>query len=97
MGQALADSIPMLVISSVNRRDTLGRGQGRLHELSSQQQLMAGVARSAAVMSARCFTSATSTSITMSKKSIERLTMRRLEMLPSCRAITVERLESDPG
>lgn len=45
MGQALADSIPMLVISSVNRRDTLGGGQGRLHELASQQQLMAGVAR----------------------------------------------------
>ncbi|MFN2331748.1 MAG: 5-guanidino-2-oxopentanoate decarboxylase [Halomonas sp.] len=45
MGQALADSIPMLVISSVNRRDTLGRGQGRLHELPSQQQLMAGLSR----------------------------------------------------
>ncbi len=28
MGQALADSIPMLVISSVNRRDTLGLGRG---------------------------------------------------------------------
>ncbi|HBJ28126.1 thiamine pyrophosphate-binding protein, partial [Cobetia sp.] len=45
MGQALADSIPMLVISSVNRTDTLGRGQGRLHELPSQQQLVSGVAR----------------------------------------------------
>ncbi|EWG99772.1 thiamine pyrophosphate-binding protein, partial [Halomonas sp. BC04] len=45
MGQALADSIPMLVISSVNRRDTLGRGQGRLHELPSQQQLLSGVSR----------------------------------------------------
>lgn len=45
MGQALADSIPMLVISSVNRRDTLGAGQGRLHELPSQQQLIAGVSR----------------------------------------------------
>lgn len=43
MGQALADSVPMLVISSVNRRDTLGRGQGRLHELPSQQQILAGV------------------------------------------------------
>lgn len=43
MGQALADSVPMLVISSVNRRDTLGRGQGRLHELPSQQQMLAGV------------------------------------------------------
>ncbi|WP_299235650.1 5-guanidino-2-oxopentanoate decarboxylase [uncultured Halomonas sp.] len=45
MGQALADSIPMLVISSVNRRDTLGRGQGRLHELPGQRELMAGVSR----------------------------------------------------
>ncbi len=45
MGQALADSVPMLVISSVSRRDTLGRGQGRLHELPSQQQLMAGLSR----------------------------------------------------
>ncbi|PMR77526.1 5-guanidino-2-oxopentanoate decarboxylase [Billgrantia endophytica] len=45
MGQALGDSVPMLVISSVNRRDTLGRGQGRLHELPNQQQLLAGVSR----------------------------------------------------
>ncbi|MDX1354520.1 MAG: 5-guanidino-2-oxopentanoate decarboxylase [Halomonas venusta] len=45
MGQALADSIPMLVISSVNRRDTLGMGQGRLHELPSQQQMISGVSR----------------------------------------------------
>ncbi|NWO11192.1 hypothetical protein HLV40_12390 [Chromohalobacter salexigens] len=45
MGQALADSVPMLVISSVNRRDTLGRGQGRLHELPSQQNVLAGVSR----------------------------------------------------
>lgn len=45
MGQALADSVPMLVISSVNRRDTLGRGQGRLHELPSQQQTLSGLTR----------------------------------------------------
>lgn len=43
MGQALADSVPMLVISSVNRRDTLGRGQGRLHELPDQQRTLSGV------------------------------------------------------
>ncbi|WP_082140221.1 5-guanidino-2-oxopentanoate decarboxylase [Halomonas sp. PR-M31] len=43
MGQALADSIPMLVISGVNRRDTLGRGQGRLHELPDQRQTLSGV------------------------------------------------------
>jgi acetolactate synthase-1/2/3 large subunit len=43
MAQAYADSIPMLVISSVNSRDQLGRGCGRLHELPSQQALVAGV------------------------------------------------------
>ncbi|WP_136068137.1 5-guanidino-2-oxopentanoate decarboxylase [Modicisalibacter radicis] len=43
MAQALADSVSMLVISSVNRRDTLGRGQGRLHELPDQQRTLAGV------------------------------------------------------
>src|SRR5258708_39957687 len=59
--------------------------------------LMAGVARSAAVMSARCFTSFTSTSITMSKKSIERLTMRRFVMFPSWRAITLDSLDKLPG
>ncbi len=45
MGQALADSIPMLVISSVNRRHELGMGEGRLHELPQQSNLVAGVAR----------------------------------------------------
>jgi acetolactate synthase I/II/III large subunit len=44
MGQAYADSIPMLVISSVNRTDHLGMGEGRLHELSSQRAMVAGVA-----------------------------------------------------
>jgi len=39
MGQAYADSIPMLVISSVNETDTLGRGIGRLHETKDQQSL----------------------------------------------------------
>src|SRR5262245_54923375 len=37
MGQALADSIPLLVISSVNRRHQLGLGEGRLHEMRRQQ------------------------------------------------------------
>src|SRR5215510_8191124 len=74
------------------------RAPHEIHQLRARSTaLMAGVARSAAVMSARCFTSATSTSITMSKKSIERLTMRRFEMLPSCRAITVDRLDRLPG
>jgi acetolactate synthase-1/2/3 large subunit len=43
MGQALQDSVPMLVISSVNRACELGMGEGRLHELSDQRGLAAGV------------------------------------------------------
>ncbi|MEM5340391.1 5-guanidino-2-oxopentanoate decarboxylase [Paraburkholderia azotifigens] len=44
MGQAYADSIPMLVISSVNARRELGSGDGRLHELPSQRDVFAGLA-----------------------------------------------------
>jgi acetolactate synthase-1/2/3 large subunit len=43
MAQAYADSVPMLVISSVNARHQLGRGNGLLHELPSQQAVVAGV------------------------------------------------------
>lgn len=43
MGQALADSIPMLVISSVNRSYQLGLGEGRLHEMPGQRATMSGV------------------------------------------------------
>src|SRR5450631_4153273 len=43
MGQAYADSVPMLVISSVNRTEQLGMGDGRLHELPSQSRVVAGV------------------------------------------------------
>jgi len=43
MGQAYGDSIPMLVISSVNNTEQLGMGEGRLHELPSQRSLTAGV------------------------------------------------------
>lgn len=43
MGQAYADSIPMLVVSSVNAVSTLGMRQGRLHELYSQKDVVAGV------------------------------------------------------
>ena len=42
MAQAYADSIPMLVISSVNARHQLGSGNGCLHELPSQRNLTAG-------------------------------------------------------
>ena len=44
MGQAYADSIPMLVISSVQSRNALGGGRGKLHELPNQSQLVSGVA-----------------------------------------------------
>lgn len=42
MAQAYGDSVPMLVISSVNRVEQLALGGGRLHELPSQRNLTAG-------------------------------------------------------
>jgi acetolactate synthase I/II/III large subunit len=42
MAQSRADSVPVLVISGVNRRDSLGKGLGLLHELPDQ----AGMVRS---------------------------------------------------
>ncbi|MEQ1941244.1 5-guanidino-2-oxopentanoate decarboxylase [Mesorhizobium sp. VNQ89] len=44
MGQARADSIPMLVISGVNAKATLGKGFGHLHELPDQIGLIGKVA-----------------------------------------------------
>ena len=41
MAQAKADSVPMLVVSGVNRRASLGRGMGLLHELPDQAALVA--------------------------------------------------------
>src|SRR6218665_237264 len=46
LGQAYSDSVPMLVLSSVHARNHLGAGNagsGRLHELRSQQALVAGL------------------------------------------------------
>ena len=40
MAQARADSVPMLVISGVNRRASLGQGLGLLHELPDQQGMV---------------------------------------------------------
>ena len=40
MGQAKADSVPILVISGVNRRASLGRGLGLLHELPDQAAMV---------------------------------------------------------
>lgn len=45
MAQARADSVPILVLSSVNARASLGRGLGHLHELPDQRGLAARVAR----------------------------------------------------
>ncbi|AGP49139.1 hypothetical protein PSYCG_08125 [Psychrobacter sp. G] len=44
MAQALADSIPMLVISSVNKVQHTGSGEGHLHELHDQQGMVSKVA-----------------------------------------------------
>jgi acetolactate synthase I/II/III large subunit len=46
MGQARADSIPMLVISGVNATATLGKGLGYLHELPDQRGMLRTVALS---------------------------------------------------
>lgn len=43
MAQAYADSVPMLVISTCNRREHLRLGHGHLHELPDQRALVAGV------------------------------------------------------
>lgn len=51
MGQAYADSVPMLVIASVNATSELGTGEGRLHELPSQRALAAGVSAFAQTIS----------------------------------------------
>ncbi len=40
MAQSRADSVPVLVISGVNRRDTLGLGMGYLHELPDQAAMV---------------------------------------------------------
>lgn len=43
IGQAYADSIPMLVISSVNHSDSLGKGWGCLHETQDQRAITAPI------------------------------------------------------
>ncbi|MFQ5984482.1 MAG: 5-guanidino-2-oxopentanoate decarboxylase, partial [Alphaproteobacteria bacterium] len=40
IAQAYSDSVPMLVISSVNATADLGMGRGRLHEITSQRAAM---------------------------------------------------------
>lgn len=43
MGQAYGDSIPMLVISTVNSHGRMGSGEGWLHELPNQQALVSQI------------------------------------------------------
>ncbi|MAM13242.1 MAG: hypothetical protein CML23_22870 [Rhizobiaceae bacterium] len=45
MAQARADSVPMLVVSGVNARSSLGKGRGFLHELPDQNGLIASFAK----------------------------------------------------
>ena len=52
MAQAKADSVPMLVISGVNRRASLGLGLGLLHELPDQAALVAALCPTKAILSA---------------------------------------------
>ncbi|MBC7737237.1 MAG: hypothetical protein H7245_08455, partial [Candidatus Saccharibacteria bacterium] len=40
MAQSRGDSVPVLIISGVNRRDSLGRGLGLLHELPDQAAMV---------------------------------------------------------
>ncbi len=44
MGQARADSVPILVVSGVNSLSTLGKGKGHLHELPDQRAMAGMVA-----------------------------------------------------
>lgn len=50
MGQARQDSVPILVISGVNRRDSLGRGLGLLHELPDQHAMAAAICPSRRIL-----------------------------------------------
>lgn len=43
VAEAYADSIPMLVLSSVNTLKSLGKGRGELHEMQDQRALMAPI------------------------------------------------------
>lgn len=48
IGQAYSDSVPMLVLASVNASEDLGKGRGRLHEITDQRAAiapLAGIAR----------------------------------------------------
>ncbi|MFN7223334.1 MAG: 5-guanidino-2-oxopentanoate decarboxylase [Paracoccaceae bacterium] len=50
MAQARAESVPMLVVSGVNARASLGRGLGALHELPDQAALVGALCPTETVM-----------------------------------------------
>ena len=52
MAQARADSVPILVISGVNHRASLGLGMGLLHELPDQQAMISALCPSFQLTSA---------------------------------------------
>jgi acetolactate synthase I/II/III large subunit len=52
MAQAKADSVPVLVISGVNRRASLGKGLGLLHELPDQAAMVRALCPTETVMEA---------------------------------------------
>ena len=41
IGEAYSDSVPVLVLCSVNAKPDLGKGRGRLHEISDQHAAIA--------------------------------------------------------
>ncbi|MGF7009468.1 5-guanidino-2-oxopentanoate decarboxylase [Shinella sumterensis] len=43
IGQAYSDSVPMLVLCSVNASSDLGKGRGRLHEITDQRATVAPI------------------------------------------------------
>ncbi|WP_026869826.1 5-guanidino-2-oxopentanoate decarboxylase [Inquilinus limosus] len=47
IGQAYSDSVPMVVLSTVNARADLGLGRGELHEMRNQRLAMEGLVASA--------------------------------------------------
>jgi thiamine pyrophosphate-dependent acetolactate synthase large subunit-like protein len=47
IGQAYSDSVPMVVLSTVNARPDLGLGRGELHEMRNQRLAMEGLVASA--------------------------------------------------
>jgi thiamine pyrophosphate-dependent acetolactate synthase large subunit-like protein len=50
IGEAYSDSVPMVVLATVNARADLGVGRGELHELRDQRRAMEGIVAAAATI-----------------------------------------------